>query len=275
MVVAGLLMGFVTIGEGYVGVQTEKGAVTGEVYEPGWTVQNPVTQSYEEIETRPVTINMEDEEDISVITEDGQDVFIEATVRYEVSDPVEMFSEYKNHDQAQHRLIEPTVRSEMRHEASNISARDIITRDGRTDLEDAALQSLRSESSGGIDIQSVQVRNVELNEEFSNELEQVEVENARAEQRVIEAEGEAEAERVRAEGDRDAMEIRNEELTPEILALEQIEAYDDGTVYVTDGDTPVIMDSESNNGNALEPENDTELVEEESSSNESNESGEN
>lgn len=246
----GLVGAWVTVPEGYVGVQTERQASTGEVYEPGWHMQLPIVQGYEEIETRDRTVTYSGDDSIQIITEDGQDVFVDVTVRYSVApDDAPTFFEVANdHSQAQDRFIEPNVRSDVRDEGSDMSARDVITKDGRLQLEEAAVEALQENFDGtGMTVEAVAVRSVQPNAEFSEELEQIEIENAKADQRLIEAEAEADAEIARAEGDASAAEIRDEQLTDDVLMDKWLDSIDDNDkIIVTDGSgEDIIIDTET------------------------------
>lgn len=249
----------VPISEGHVGVHTDRGAATGETFEPGWNYHNPITQGYEEIETRPVTTNMVGENNIYVITRDGQDVWVDVTVRYSVTDPVTFFEEARTHEQAIDRFVDPTVRSDLRAAASDLPTSDmvtaegvdddepgIITRDGRELLEDTALEALQENLDGtGISVHSVDVRNVELNEQFSTELEAIAIEEAEREQEIIRAQADADAERERAAGIADANREIDDSLTDEVLMDKYIDAIDeaDTVILATDGDgVPIIID---------------------------------
>ena len=243
------LMAFQGIDEGYVGVEKDRGAATGVTYQPGWHFINPITQSVEHIETRPLTVDYDGEQSIYVITQDGQDVWVDVTVRYSVTPDgaTEFYREYRAHDQARERVIEPTVRSDMRDEASDIAARDIITRDGRLSLEAAVNDALVENFQGtGMTVEAVQVRGVDLNEEFSSQLEQVEIEATEAERKIIEAEAEAEAEIIRAQGDAEAAHIRDEALTDAVLMDKYLDQLDDNTIILaTDSDgTPIIISAD-------------------------------
>lgn len=256
IIVLAVIFGFVTVPEGHVGVQTEKGAATGEIYEPGWHVQNPATQGYAEIETRPRTMTMHEDDAIYVITQDGQDVWVDVTIRYHVDEPVTFFKEYKHHPQAQSRLIEPTLRSDLRDEGSTLGAREIITKEGRESLEVTAKESLQENFDGsGLTLEAVQVRGVELNEEFSSQLEQIEIENAEHDRKLIEAEADAEAEITRAEGQAEANRKLDKSLTDEVLMDKYIERIDESdTVIVATNDqgVPIMLDqSENENDNSL------------------------
>lgn len=248
------------VGEGDVGVVTERGAWEGEIYEPGWEHHNPLTHTTHRISVRPQTIDMTDDNAVYVITQDGQDVWVDVTVRYRVDreQAGTFFTEYRDHKQARERLIYPTVRSDMRDVASDVSAREIITREGRETLAESVQEALTGGADGsGIIIEAVQIRDVKLNEEFSAQLEQVEIENTEQERALIEAEtdrkakivraeGQAESEIIRAEAEAEAMEIRDAQITENILILEQIGAYDEGTVFVIENGAPVILDPENN-----------------------------
>lgn len=258
---AGVGMAFESVEEGEVKVVKDKGAVTGEVFEPGWHWRTPISESTASVDTRPQAEHWVSEEDrIYVLTQDGQDVWVELTLQYQVhdDDALQFYKTYpfdNPHKAAMKRNIEPTVRSTLRDEGSDMGARQIITKDGRQTLEDETAAAIREAVNGtGITVNEVNVRDVKLNEQFSNELEAIEVENAKAEQRVIAAEADAKAEVARAEGDREAYEIRAEALkdNPEVLVEAYIKALDEtDTVYVpVDGEgLPTFLDV-SSEGNA-------------------------
>ena len=252
----------VPISEGHVGVHTDRGAATGETFDPGWNYHNPITQGYEEIETRPVTTNMVGDDNIYVITRDGQDVWVDVTVRYSVEDPVTFFEEARSHDQAIDRFVDPTVRSDLRAAASNLPTSDmvsadgidedepgIITREGREVLEETALDALQENLGGtGMAVHSVDVRNVRLNEQFSTELEAIAIEEAEREQEIIRAQADADAERERAAGIADANREIDDSLTDEVLMDKYLDAIDeaDTVILATDDEgTPIILDTDS------------------------------
>lgn len=255
----------VAVAEGHVGVETNKGAATGNTYSPGWAWQNPVTEDVHPISVRPNTVTMNGDDEIYVITEDGQDVFVDITVRYKVneSEAVTFFKQYKSHKRAINKLIEPTLRSDIRDEGSALGTREIITKEGRETLSDVARESLQENFRGsGLELEAVQIRNVRLNDQYSNELEKVEVEktkkqkrmiqaNKTAEAKKIEAQGEAAAEVERAEGDAEAAKIRDEELTQKVLTDKWLDEIDDSDKVIINGE-PIARadDSEGNNTSA-------------------------
>lgn len=260
VLILALISAWVTVPEGYAGVKTEKGAASGDVYEPGWSLQMPATEGYEEIETRPKTVTYNGDDAIYVLTEDGQDTWVDVTVRYTVDadDAPQFYEVAKSHQQAQNRFIEPDVRSDVRDEGSAMTARGIITKEGRQQLEAAAMEAVQNSVEGtGMTVESVAIRNVELNDKFSAELEQIEIENAQAEQRVIEAEGKAEAEITEANGTAEAYQIRGESLDENEIVLNEkyIESIDRGDQIVlgtNDEGTPVILDANGNGSGSNE-----------------------
>lgn len=241
--VIGGVMAFEGVDEGSVGVEKRHGAVTGTIYEPGWHFITPISESTVNIDTRPRTETMSGDSAIPLLTGDGQDVEMDLSVRYRVEgENADTFhSEYRNHDKALNDLIRPTIRSNARHEASSLRANEIITRDGRTTLEDTVEESLNENTQGtGITIEAVQVRDVRLNEQYGAALENVEIENTKAEQRIIRAQSEAEAN-----------QIREESLTDAVLMEKYLQTIDDSDkVVLATGDdgTPVILNTEGGSG---------------------------
>jgi Membrane protease subunits, stomatin/prohibitin homologs len=205
---------------------------------------------------------------IDVKTEDGNSVNVDITVRYRIKpDAADNFvSDWNNEKQMESRLIRPTIRTVLRDEASGLGTTGdgaIYTQEGRNALEDTARSALREDfEHEPIVLEAVQIRNIELPNSIEKTLnkkerakQKVQVEQQRVQQaeavkerRIVEAEADAEEVRIAAEADAEATRIRGEALDehPVVLRQQQIDAYDSGTVYVTDGDTPMIMDTTRN-----------------------------
>lgn len=218
------------------------GETTGDVFEPGLNWRTPLIESTESVDVRPQTYSLtgsewdgdtDSEDSIRIITQDGQEVDVDVTVRYRVTDSVRFHEEYNNHQQATDRLIRPTVQSVIRDEGSDQSVRKVITREGRVQLEEQAFQTLNNQSQGsGVQIEAVQVRDVTPNPAYQESLERIEIAQAYAEEEVI-----------RAEADAEAFQIRDQELTDEVLIEMWIEQLDEtDTIYVPAGDgTPDLI----------------------------------
>ncbi|QAU14122.1 prohibitin family protein [Halorubrum sp. BOL3-1] len=265
LVVAMLLLGVVflfsvaTVDEGDRGVLKEQGAVTGEIMEPGWHVVLPLVQSVEHVEVRPRTYTMSgdvfegdvDEEDaVAFRSADQQQVGADITVRYRVvEDGVDTFhSDWNTISQYENRLLRPETIDTVAREASALNATEANSDEGRELLSEIIAESLREQSPNYLVIESVQVRDIIFAPSYEDALEDVEIAQQEAEAERTRAQGEADAERIRAEGEADALREVQDAIEQENLALEQIRAYDEGTVYVTDGGTPVILSPDQNAG---------------------------
>lgn len=256
--------GLTTVDEGETYVVKEKGAVTGETFEPGWHYRTPIMQSVEAVPTRPQTYTMsgnpwegdtDNVDSIEFMTADQQQINADVTVRYNIpaEQAPQFHSEWNNLGQAEDRLIRPVTEDTVQRAGSSMNATEANSDEGRELLADEISERLQEETGAEVSVDSVQVRDIHLDPNYREELEKIEIEQAQAEQKIIDAEADAEAEVTRAEGDAEAMEIRNEEITDNILALEQIEAYDDGTVFVIDGDSQqMILDQDTAGGDDVE-----------------------
>jgi len=249
----GLFFAWSPVDEGNVGVVTQWGDATGEVLQPGSNYIQPVRQSSNIIPVRPQTVDMIDNNEVFVITKDGQDVWVSTTVRYEVdkNEAVTFYSEYKNINQVEERLIIPTVTSNLRNEASDLTTREVITREGRLALEDAAEKSLKDNFEGsGLKLQAVQVREVRLNKEFANKLEAVEIERTERERAIIEAETKAEEEKIVAEGKAEANRVLSESLDEYVLTEQYINSIGENDKVIIAGGgkdgQPIIIEPNTN-----------------------------
>lgn len=254
VLVAGVVfvLGVAAVDEGERGVEKTQGAVTGEIYEPGWNFVIPFYQSVEYIEIRPQAYTMtgdihdgdvNSEDAIDFRSADQQQVGVDITVRYRVADDEvdEFHRDWNTINQFEERLLRPETIDTVAREGSAFNATEANSDVGRQQIGDVVRDSLEVQAPEYVVIESVQVRDIHLDPEYERSLEQVEIASQEADAERTRAQGNADAERIRAEGDRDAYEIRNEELTQEILELEQIQAYDDGTVFVVDPETESII----------------------------------
>lgn len=152
------------------------------------------------------------------------------------------------------RLIRPTVRSDLRDEASDLQTSTIYTREGREALAATARESLANEFAGQpITLERVQVRNIDLPDGIDAALDEKEVAKQRVQverEKVNQEEARAEQKRVQAEADADVIRIQGEALenNPVVLKQRYIDALADGeSVYVVPqgGDTPVMLQPDS------------------------------
>lgn len=245
-------MSLETVDEGNVKVVKEKGSTTGQYIEPGWEWTHPLYDSTATVETRPQVYTMSGDpwegnndkvDSIELYTDDEQQANVDVTVRYKVppDQSVQFYDEWKNVDQAEKRVIRPVVQSVAQSEGSEFDSRNLISKDGRNTLSTEIESTLESEfENSGLVVQSVQVRDIHLDPSYTAELERVEIEHTKADQK-----------RIAAEADREAYQIRNEGLTDAVLMEKYIESIDESSTVVlaTDNNgTPVILDGLEGSG---------------------------
>lgn len=241
--------------EGHEGVLKEWDAVTGETYEPGanWIV--PIAESVEFVEIRPRTFNGT----VDVTTLNGTTFDVEYVIRYRVSEEqaAGFVQQWSDVEQVERRMIEPSVEDRLRRQGADIESSIIFQKAGRDRLSSAAIEILENEfSDEALVLESVQIVNVEIPQEYQEALNEKEIakqqiqqeqynvdaEEQRARQKIVQAQADANATRIRAAAYRE---------NPIILKAEYIEAIDgNGTVFVLpqNGTSPIILDSNNNNG---------------------------
>jgi regulator of protease activity HflC (stomatin/prohibitin superfamily) len=185
------------------------------------------------------------DDSVEVLTNDGVSVDVDVTVRYRVDQTKadEIYDEYKSSPQAESELIRPTTRSVLRTEGGDIDTTDIYTGEGQDQMRNAVREALDKETEGtGINIEAVQIRRIHLPSQYADAVEKKEVEKQNIEKKqnsIQVAEAEAERKRVEAQGQADANRIEAESLknNPELIQVKYINALkeNDNTVYVGAG----------------------------------------
>lgn len=260
--IAGVLA-YEQVPEGHEGVTTEWGAVTGETLDSGAHWKIPIMQNVQAVETRPRTYTMSQSQGegdrseadaITVKTVNGSSVAVDVTVRYRINaSEADTFVQDWNHEnQMEARLIRPTVRSDLRDEASDIQTSDIYTREGREALTETAITSLEQEfADEPIVLEEVQIRNIDLPDSIDKRLDEKEEAKQQVQieqERVKQEKQKAEQKRVQAQAEADVIETRGEALreNPVVLQARMIEAYDKGTMFVTEGGQEIIIQAPDN-----------------------------
>ena len=256
LLVLSLLTGILAyrqVPEGHAGVEKEWGAVTGTTLDAGAHWKVPIMTTVQGVETRPRTYTMSATEgegersradSITVKTVNGSSVDVDITIRYRInpSEADTFVRDWNQEQQMEARLIRPTIRTVLRDEASSLQTTwvdAIYTQTGRAALEEAALGALRAEfEDEPITLEAVQIRNIDLPDQIDQTLDekeqakqQVEVER----EKINQEEARAEQKIVQAQADAEAIEIRGAALRQNRVVLQQryIEALKEGeTIYV-------------------------------------------
>jgi regulator of protease activity HflC (stomatin/prohibitin superfamily) len=266
LVVLGLLLGgYHQVPEGHVGVQKSFGAVTGDELAPGAHLIVPVKDSVQDVEIRPRTYTMANTrgegdragraDAVTVQTVNGTTVEIDITVRYRVeqSNPSRFVTEWRTVEQAEQRLIRPSIRSRLRDEAAGIQTSEIYTSDGRERLGTAAQEKLESAfESEALVLEEVQVRDVDLPSSYDEALNEKEIAKQRVQKKEFEiqqARKDKEQQEIRAEADARVIEIRGRALrdNPIVLKQQYVKSIDasDKVILATDRDgTPIILQTD-------------------------------
>lgn len=275
VIISGIgLSAWQTVDAGERKVVTDRGAVTGEILEPGWHIINPITEGTKSVSVRPQEYTMSKtinegnrarDDQVDVLTNDGLEVGIDITVRYSISeDKADVFyTEYRTISQSESRLIRPTIRAELRTVAGNLDTGEIYTADGQRELQDSVRDTLKTEFNGsGLVLNAVQIRAVDLPQDYKTSIEQKEVAKQKIEQEQAEidrAELEKERKRIEAEADAQQNRILSQSLTQEVLTERYIEAIDGNSkIIMTGGNgggggTPVILDiQDTQDGNDVD-----------------------
>ncbi|MFY4811882.1 prohibitin family protein [Haloarcula argentinensis] len=268
-VATALFGGYHQVPEGHVGVQKSFGAVTGDQLQPGAHIIVPVKDSVQDVEIRPRTYTMANTEGegdrpsqsdaVTVQTVNGTTVDIDITVRYKVeeADASGFVIQWRNVEQAEERLIRPSVRSQLRDEAAGIQTSEIYTNSGRERLGKAAQQKLESAFEGeALVLEEVQVRTVDLPDSYDEALNDKEIAKQRVEEKKFEiqqAKRDKERQEIQAEADARVIEIRGEALrdNPVVLRQQYIQSIDDSdkVILATDDEgTPIILQTGRSSG---------------------------
>ena len=260
----GGVLSYHQVSEGHEGVEKNWGAVNGNTLDSGANWVIPVMQSVQGVEIRPRTYTMSqtqgegaksEADAIAVKTVNGTTVKVDVTVRYRIDEERadEFVQDWNNEEQMEQRLIRPTIRSDLRDEASDVQTSDIYTQQGRQALQATAKESLQQEFDGEpIVLEEVQIRNIDLPDSIDARLDEKEEAKQQVQieqEKVKQEEQKAEQKIVQAEADAEAIEIQGEALKGNEVVLEDryIEALKEGeTIYVGENDVALTRETDEN-----------------------------
>lgn len=281
-------LAFGTVQESEAAVELNWGEYTGVTHQSGShllgtnsgipLVPNGFAYSTARINVEPITMTQSS----SGLSEDGQDINAKVSVTYRVeSDQAGAFysdsetsAPFRSTEVWEERVGQRAVQSAIQDGASSVSLLELVEdfdkEDGATievlrqELQKEVNTQLREETeevSPEVSILAVRVEEVSLSKELDDGLENIAVERANAEKKLIQAEGDAEARRARADGQADAFNTRVEAYgsTEAALQADWIEAIrqDDGTI-VLDGEAAPLLEltQEQNATNSTNTNND-------------------
>ncbi|MEL6863347.1 MAG: prohibitin family protein [Bacteroidota bacterium] len=244
-----MLASCVTIREGEVGVKRTLGEYNNKPYTKGLKVYNPFTSRVLKISTQTENLEVE----LNIPSKEGLTILSEVSILYNIDGskaPNLLRNIGTNYER---NVILPIFRSAVADVTSRFYAKDMHTGE-RATIEKAIRDQMMVLMDGkGIDVEAVLLKSIQLPRSLARAIEEkleAEQEAQRMEFVLQQAKREAEQKRIEAEGIRDAQLIIAEGLDTKILQFKSIEAFQElakspnAKVIITDGDLPMIMESE-------------------------------
>ncbi len=243
------LVGCATIREGEVGVKRTLGKYTETPYTKGLKVFNPFVSRMIRISTRTENLEV----DLSIPSKEGLTIMSEVSILYNVigSKAPELLRNIGTNYESN--VILPVFRSAVADVTSRFFAKDMHTGE-RATIEKAIRDQMMVLLDGkGIEVEAVLLKSIKLPSSLARAIEEkleAEQQAQRMEFTLQQAQREAEQKRIEAAGVRDAQLIIAEGLNAKILQFKSIEAFEklanspNAKVIITDGDLPMIMESE-------------------------------
>jgi regulator of protease activity HflC (stomatin/prohibitin superfamily) len=238
-----------TIRQGEVGVKRKLGKYSNEYYTSGLKFFNPFTTTLVKISTQTENLEVE----LNIPSKEGLNIRSEVSILYNVL-PKEAPEILRNiGKQYERNIILPVFRSAVADVSSRFYAKDMHTGERGT-IEQAIKDQMMVHLEGkGIEVEAVLLKSIQMPSSLARAIEE-KLEAEQQSQRMLfvleQTRQQAEQQRIQAEGVRDAQKIIAEGLSPSILQYKSIEAFmelaksPNAKVIISDGDLPVLMNSE-------------------------------
>lgn len=259
---------FVSIGAGTVGVQTLFGKTKTELLYPGAYFLNPLSV-VNVINLRSSTVS----DDSSGASSDLQNVQTTLTMVYSI-DPKFAISIYNkvgdSSDYMRDNIIKPAMSESFKAVVAQYNASELIDSRAAVSLKMSDLIQQKLEQYG-VTVQMVSVTNFQFSDQFNQAIEnkmvaeqqvqtlqqnldqakiaaQIKITQAQgsAQSEIAQAQGDAQAEVTRAQADAKAMSLKSQTVTPEIIQLKAVEAWDGHLPNTMAGNIPFIMGVKNN-----------------------------
>jgi len=239
----------VTIREGEVGVKSKLGTFANQPIYNGVKFYNPFTSRVLKISTQTENLEV----GLNIPSKEGLTIKSEVSILYNIDGEKapSLLRNIGTHYESN--VILPVFRSAVADVSSRFFAKDMHTGE-RATIEKAIRDQMMTLMDGkGIEVEAVLLKSIQLPRSLATAIEaKLEAEQQAQQMEFVlqQAEREAEQKRVEAKGVRDAQLIIAEGLDAKILQFKSIEAFQElakspnTKVIITDGDLPMIMDSE-------------------------------
>ena len=239
----------VTIREGEVGVKSKLGTFSDKPILNGVRMYNPLTSRVLRISTQTENLEV----GLNIPSKEGLTIKSEVSILYNIDGRKAPKLLRNIGIDFEQNVILPVFRSAVSDVSSRFFAKDMHTGE-RATIEKAIRDQMMVLMDGkGIEVEAVLLKSIQLPRSLANAIEaKLEAEQQAQQMEFVlqQAEREAEQKRVEAAGIRDAQLIIAEGLDAKILQFKSIEAFQElakspnAKVIITDGDLPMIMESE-------------------------------
>jgi prohibitin 1 len=238
-----------TIREGEVGVKRTLGKYSDTPYTQGVKVFNPFASKIVKISTQTKNLEVA----LSIPSKEGLTIMSEVSILYNIDGAKtpgllrQIGTEYERN------VILPVFRSAVADVTSRFYAKDMHTGERSTIEKEIREQMMVLMEGKGIVVEAVLLKSIQLPRSLTNAIEdklEAEQQAQRMEFTLQQAKREAEQKRIEAAGIRDSQIIIAEGLDAKILQFKSIEAFEalakspNAKIIITDGDLPMIMESE-------------------------------
>ncbi len=238
-----------TIREGEVGVKRTFGKYSDTPYTKGLKVYNPFASRIVRISTQTENLEV----DLNIPSKEGLTIVSQVSILYNIDGKKAPELLRNIGTDYERNVILPVFRSAVADVTSRFYAKDMHTGE-RSTIEKAIREQMMTLMDGkGIEVEAVLLKSIQLPRSLANAIEaKLEAEQQAQQMEFVlqQAQREAEQKRIEAAGIRDAQLIIAEGLDAKILQFKSIEAFQElakspnAKVIITDGDLPMIMESE-------------------------------
>ena len=238
-----------TIRQGEVGVKRTFGKYSDDPFTEGLRFYNPFVTRMIKISTQTENLEV----GLTIPSKEGLTIGSEVSILYNV-DAKKVPDLLRNiGTDFERNIILPVFRSSVADVTSRFFAKDMHTGERATIEKAIRDQMMVYLLDKGIQVEAVLLKSIQLPQSLARAIEmklQAEQDAQRMEFVLEQARREADQKRIEAEGIRDAQLIIAEGLDPAILQFKSIEAFielaksPNAKIIVTDGDLPMIMESE-------------------------------
>ena len=240
------------IREGEVGVKQRLGKYNDNIYTSGLKGYFPAVSKIEKVSTQTNNIEV----GIIIPSKEGLSIRSEISILYRVI-PKKAPDILRNIGQNfEENIILPVFRSAIADVTSRFLAKDMHSGERGTIEKEIKEQMMINLEDRGIEIEAVLMKSIQLPASLATAIEAklaAEQQSQRMEFILLEEKQEADRKRIEAEGVRDAQKIIAEGLSPMVLNFKSIEAFmelaksSNAKVIITDGNTPMLINTEEKN----------------------------